>query len=174
MGREAESNRRTGGVHREWEKRGKMGLWRGSTTGWDEAGELELNYGKESESEDRLTDSKENVSGVLMPETHKWDEEGCGRRSLSSLGTGAERRLSATKLEIRLGNWRVAMRLKITYLFPWLVWTVSVRERTSFSLPLNCFIKPLSLCSALFCSILWIIGRVVYFPILERLLQLPP
>lgn len=94
---------RTGGVHREWKKRGKMGLWRGSTTGWDEAGELELNYGKESESEDRVTDSKENVSGVLMPETHKWDEEGCGRRSLSSLGTGAERRLSATKLEIRLG-----------------------------------------------------------------------
>lgn len=113
MGREAESNRRTGGVHREWEKRGKMGLWRGSTTGWDEAGELELNYGK-----DRLTDSKENVSGVLMPETHNWDEEGCGRRSLSSLGTGAERRLSATKLVIRLGNWRVAMRLKTPTCFP--------------------------------------------------------
>lgn len=51
-----------------------MGLWKGLLQGWDEAGELELNYGKESESEDRLTDSKENVSGVLMPETHKWDE----------------------------------------------------------------------------------------------------
>lgn len=83
---------------------------------------------------------------------------------LERKGRKGPRRSSATKLVIRLGIWRVARRLKITYLFPWLVWTVGVRERTSFSLPLNCFIKPLSLCPVLFCSILWIIGEGGMFP----------
>lgn len=47
---------------------GREGRWvsgGGSLQGWDEAGELELSYGKESGSEDRLTDSKEKVSGGI-------------------------------------------------------------------------------------------------------------